>query len=259
MWTTSCRAIGSRGSSTAARSPKSASLALRDIARIPDGLSTAIAATIPTAAETAARIHGTLELGADSTIVVNGAAGSVGSMLVQLLLDEHDRTVIGTAGDENHDFVRALGAIPVGYGDTMLEELRTAAPEGITAAFDTTGHGFIGRVGGLIPASKIVTIADFAAGAQGALVADGDPTQLMVNQAVRDALQRAADGVLHTPIAGAFDFATLPEALDLSERGHLRGKVVVAGYGAHIDAEEENRRTLTPAYALESPTGHVAI
>ena len=40
-----------------------------------------------------------------------------------------------------------------------------------------------------------MTIADFAAGAQGALVADGDPTQLMVNEAVRDALQRAADGV----------------------------------------------------------------
>ncbi len=221
------------------------------LARIPDGLSTAIAATIPTAAETADRIHGMLAPSAGSTIVVNGAAGSVGSMLVQLLLDGHDYRVIGTAGPANHDFVRGLGATPVGYGDTLLDELRAAAPEGVAAAFDTTGHGFIGRVEGLIPATSIVTIADFAAGAHGALVAGGDPTQLMVNEAVRDALQRAAAGALHTPIAGAFDFAALPEALDLSERGHLRGKVVVAGYGTRIDAEEANRRTRTPVDALE--------
>ncbi|MEU5836389.1 hypothetical protein ABZ820_22345 [Streptomyces diacarni] len=68
-----------------------------------------------------------------STVVVNGAAGSIGSAVTQLLAaDGHQ--VIGTAGPDNHDYLRGLGAVPAGYGEGLADELRTAAVDGIDAA-----------------------------------------------------------------------------------------------------------------------------
>lgn len=151
---------------------------------IPGGLSTAEAAALPTAAETATRLYGLLRPEPSSTVVVNGAAGAVGSMITQLLVrDGH--TVIGTASADNQDYVRTLGATPVGYGPDMVDDIQRLAGAGISAAFDTTGHEFIDRVSGIIPPHRIVTTVDFAAAAQGAIIAGGDPTQLTITDAVR--------------------------------------------------------------------------
>ncbi|WP_137844605.1 NADP-dependent oxidoreductase [Microbacterium sp. 2FI] len=200
------------------------------LTRIPGGLSTAQAAALPTAAETATRILGMLEPAPASTVVVNGAAGSVGSLLTQLLVrDGH--TVIGTARPENHDYLRSLGATPIAYGPDMVDDLRRLAPEGIDAAFDTAGNGFIARVVGIVDAPRIVTIIDFAAGAAGAIVAAGDPTALTITDAVRDVFDRAASGDLRVEIGAAYRFDDLPDAVALSEGGHARGKIIVVGAG----------------------------
>ncbi|NYG22144.1 NADPH:quinone reductase-like Zn-dependent oxidoreductase [Agromyces hippuratus] len=199
------------------------------LVRIPAGLSISQAAALPTAAETATRILGLLQPEAASTVVVNGAAGAVGSMVTQLLArDGH--TVIGTAGAENHDYVRSLGASPIGYGPNLVSDLRRLAVAGIDAGYDTTGHGFIDRVADLVDARRIVTIADFAAGAGGAIVAGGDPTRLSITRAVRDVFDLAASGEIHVEIAATYPFEALNEALGFSEQGHLRGKVIVAGH-----------------------------
>lgn len=197
---------------------------------IPAGLSTAQAAALPTAAETATRIYGLLRPEPSSTVVVNGAAGAVGSMITQLLVrDGH--TVIGTAGADNQDYVRTLGATPVGYGPGMVDDIHRLGGADISAAFDTTGHGFIDRVSGIIPPHRIVTTVDFAAAAQGAIIAGGDPTQLTITDAVRDIFGSAARGELRIEIAAHYPFDDLPDALELSERGHLRGKIIVLGHG----------------------------
>lgn len=198
--------------------------------RVPAGLSTEQAAALPTAAETATRIYALLHPESASTVVVNGAAGAVGSMITQLLVrDGH--AVIGTASAGNHAYVRELGATPIEYGPDLVDDLRRLAPAGVHAAYDTTGHGFIGRVTDVIPARQIVTIADFAAAAQGAIVAGGDPTQLTITAAVREVFDSAARGELHVAIAASYDFDALPDALAYSERGHLHGKVIVRGKG----------------------------
>jgi len=197
---------------------------------IPPGLSNKQAAALPTAAETATRIYGLLDPEPASMVVVNGAAGAVGSMITQLLIrDGH--TVIGTASADNHDYVRELGATPISYGPGLVDDLRRLAPAGIHAAYDTTGHGFIGRVTEVIPAHRIVTIADFGAAAQGAIVAGGDPTQLTITDAVREIFDAVARGELRVAIAAEFDFDALPAALAFSERGHLHGKIIVRGEG----------------------------
>lgn len=196
--------------------------------RVPAGLSLEQAAALPTAAETATRIYALLRPEPGSTVVVNGAAGAVGSMITQLLVrDGH--SVIGTASLGNHDYVRGLGATPIGYGSALVDDLRRLAPAGIHAAYDTTGHGLVERVTEVIPANRIVTIADFAAAAQGAIVAGGDPTQLTITAAVREVFDAAARGELHVAIAAEYDFDALPDALAYSERGHLHGKIIVRG------------------------------
>lgn len=197
---------------------------------LPAGLSMAQAAALPTAAETATRMLALLRPEPASTVVVNGAAGAVGSMLTQLLARGGHR-VIGTASAANHDYIRSLGATPISYGPELVDDLRRHAGSGIDAGYDTTGHGFIDRVSELVEPHRIVTIADFAAGAQGAIVAGGDPTQLSINDGVREVIDLAAAGEIRVEVETTYPFDALPEALSFSERGHLRGKVIVAGLG----------------------------
>ncbi|MBJ2121961.1 NADP-dependent oxidoreductase [Arthrobacter sp. MSA 4-2] len=197
------------------------------LAVIPDGLTAEQAVTLATSGETSQRGLSLLAPAPASTVVVNGAAGAVGSAVVQILVaDGHQ--VIGTASPDNHDYLRSLGATPVTYRETMIDEITAAAPQGIDAAFDTAGQEFVARVAGLVPASRIVTIVDFAAGAQGAIVAAGDPTALTA-ETLHPVLDLAARGAFQTEIARKFPFEQIPQALALSQGGHLRGKIVVSG------------------------------
>ncbi|WP_122817436.1 NADP-dependent oxidoreductase [Nocardioides pantholopis] len=197
------------------------------LAVVPDALDLQSAVAVATAAETAQRVLGLIDLAPASTVVVNGAAGAVGSAVTQLLVAAGHR-VLGTASPANHDYVRSLGAEPVGYGDFLVEDLRDHAPDGVHAAIDTAGRGFVERTDGLIPAERIVTTVDFAASARGAIVAGGDPTQLTA-QSLRAVLDRAAAGAFTVHIDSVHPFEQLGAALARSEAGHLRGKLVVTG------------------------------
>jgi NADPH:quinone reductase-like Zn-dependent oxidoreductase len=197
------------------------------VTKVPAGLDLTSGAALATSAETAQRVLGMIDLAPSSTVVVNGAAGSVGSAVTQLLV-ARGHHVVGTASAANRDYLASLGATPVGYGDAMIEELRVAAQRGIHAAFDTTGHDFVARTAGLISPDRVVTIADFAAGARGAVVAAGDPTQLMAGT-IGAVLERAAAGRFVVHVDEVFPFERLAEALDKSEAGHVRGKLVVMG------------------------------
>jgi len=73
------------------------------------------------------------------TIVVLGAAGGVGSTLVQLARHAGIR-VIGTAGPSAQDRVRNLGAITVDYrNENVRARVRELAPDGVAAVFDHVG------------------------------------------------------------------------------------------------------------------------
>ena len=192
---------------------------------VPAGLSLRRAATLPQAAETAHRALRFIDVQPGETVVVNAAAGSVGSAAVQILA-EGGATVIGTASPGNHDYLRSLGAIPIDYGDGLLEDLAAVAPGGVHAAFDGGGRGFVEQVLAIVPAARIVTIVDFTAEAMGVRLAGGDP-MVITAEDVRPVLQQAADGHFATEVAAEFDLADLPAAQAMSEAGHLRGKILV--------------------------------
>jgi NADPH:quinone reductase-like Zn-dependent oxidoreductase len=84
-------------------------------------------------------LHRVAKVRPGQTIVVLGAAGGVGSTLVQLARHAGIR-VIGTAGAGQQDRLRELGAIPVDYrNEDVPARVRELAPEGVAAVFDHVG------------------------------------------------------------------------------------------------------------------------
>ena len=118
-----------------------AELALaKDYAPIPPSLQFTGAAALPVAVETATRTLDLLAVGDATTVLINGAAGGVGSAAVQIARNRGAR-VIGTASPNNHDYLRSLGAEPTTYGDGLVERVRAIAPDGVDAALDAAGGG----------------------------------------------------------------------------------------------------------------------
>ena len=72
------------------------------------------------------------------TILIHAAAGGVGLAAVQLAaLDVIN--VVGTASSKDFGTLRRYGAIPVAYGNGLIDRVREAAPQGIDAALDLVG------------------------------------------------------------------------------------------------------------------------
>ncbi len=97
-----------------------------------------IAGGFSAGAQTAQIALDALEVAAGETLLVNGAAGSVGTMAVQLGR-LRGATLIGTAREANHDHLRSLGAVPVTYGGGMAERVRGLAPGGVDVILDAAG------------------------------------------------------------------------------------------------------------------------
>lgn len=79
---------------------------------------------------------------AGETVVVSAAAGGVGSVAVQLAR-RTGATVIGLAGEHNHDWLRRHDIVPVTYGDGQADRIREAARGTIDAFIDTFGDGYV--------------------------------------------------------------------------------------------------------------------
>lgn len=196
------------------------------VAPKPSGLSWQNAAALIIATDTAHRVLDELAVGAGDTVLVNGAAGAVGSAAVQLAA-ARGATVIGTASPSNHDYLRVLGATPVAYGDGLVARVREVAPQGIDAVFDVAGRGAlpdsIELRGGVT--DRVVTIADMDAAKYGVAFSAGGGPRSAVRLA-EDA-ELAAEGELRVPVAEALPLADASRAQEMSEAGHVRGKVVL--------------------------------
>lgn len=108
------------------------------VAHKPSELSWEVAGGLSGVGQTAMTVLDAFALQPGDTLLVHGASGGVGSMLVQLAVRAGIR-VIGTASERNHDYLRGLGAVPVAYGDGLVDRLRAAAPEGIDAVIEMSG------------------------------------------------------------------------------------------------------------------------
>ena len=101
-----------------------------------------------------------LEVKAGDTLFVDGGAGGVGAVTVQMALARGAR-VIASAGEANQDYLREIGAIPMRYGQGLAERVRAAAGGPVDAVFDVAGKTPVQELISLAPEpSQVVSIAN---------------------------------------------------------------------------------------------------
>jgi NADPH:quinone reductase-like Zn-dependent oxidoreductase len=138
---------------------------------------------------------------------------------------EWGATVIGTAGESNHDYLRSLGAIPVAYGDGLLDRVRAVAPDGVDAALDGAGGDAL-----------TVSLAMVAHRDRILTLVEHDRAQelgIRVTPGLRSADRLAELADLHTQeklrihVRKTFSLDRAADAHREVETGHGRGKVVL--------------------------------
>ena len=83
-------------------------------------------------------------------VLVHGASGGVGTLLVQLARLA-GAEVIGTASASKHEYVRSLGAIPIDYrNEDVPRRVRQISPGGVDAVFDHVDSWRVLRRGGTL-------------------------------------------------------------------------------------------------------------
>jgi len=191
----------------------------------PPSIDWAVAAAAGVAGETAERGLRLLEVKAGDTLFVDGGAGGVGAVTVQMALARGAR-VIASASEANHDYLREIGATPVLYGQGLAERVRAAAGGPVDAVFDVAGKTPVEDLISLVSEpSQVLSVANFAAGRAGARVTGGGAD----SQPMR-ALAQVADLLAQNKLVikvQTFPFDRAAEAYRISQTGHLRGKLVL--------------------------------
>jgi NADPH:quinone reductase-like Zn-dependent oxidoreductase len=197
------------------------------IAKKPEGVSHEQAAAIPVAGLTAWQAvfdRGALHSG--QTALIAGAAGGVGHFAVQFAKMAGARA-IGTGSTRNRDFVLSLGADE--YVDYTRQDVGEAV-SGADVALDTVGGE---TTASLVPAVReggmLITIA--SAPPEETARERGMRAELLVMSPKSEQLARIAElvagGDVRVEIAEAMPLADMRRAHELSESGHVRGKLVL--------------------------------
>ncbi|MGC5076900.1 NADP-dependent oxidoreductase [Agrococcus sp. DT81.2] len=194
--------------------------AVERLARMPAGLDPAVAASLVVAGRTAwDGVEQLLERPGE-TVFINGAAGGVGQLAVQLA-ERRGARVIGSASERNFAFLRSLGAEPVAYGKGLAERLEAMLP--IDACFDCAGaDGIAAALEVGVPVERCIAIAE--KGAHGARGVAGD---LALTGALDELAQLAATGELVVAIEQRYALEAFREAYEHLMEGHVRGKLVI--------------------------------
>ncbi|MEV0669465.1 NADP-dependent oxidoreductase [Mycobacterium sp. NPDC050441] len=211
------------------------------VVKLPDHVSFSDAAALPTAGitcwEALFDVGGTT---AGSTVLINGGAGGMGSIAIQLATMAGAK-VAATCGPANLDYVRSLGAdLAIDYRQGgVLAAVREWAPDGVDLVVDTVGQGSLLDSIEMLKRGGIVTpIAT--------LIADEpmpDPERaaelgvtvvpIMSNYANQE---RQLNGLVDAIAAGRIqapeiDIMPLDQAGEAHRRvagGHVRGKILLA-------------------------------
>jgi len=195
-------------------------------APMPSALGFEVAASLPAALETAARVLDQLGVTRGATLLVNGASGNIGAAAVQLAVARGAR-VIGVASRARFDDLLALGAQPVAYGESMLDQARALAPAGVDRVLDVAGNGILPDLIALAgDARHVITVADVAGARQhGVRFSRGDDGRALYVLAQIGEL--ATTGKFRLPAVQSFPLGEVAQAHRVGEAGRATGKLVL--------------------------------
>lgn len=189
---------------------------------MPAELSFVEAAGYPSVVETALRVLDEVGVHAGETLLVSGAAGGVGSTVVQIARSR-DISVIGTAGPTNQDYLRSLGALATTYDDGWVDRVRRLGR--VDAALDLAGAGIIPLLVKLTgDPDRVLTTADLDAPKHGVRFSGAAAD---VRAALVEAAHLVAEGALRIPVARTYTLAEAAAAHIDSQSGHTRGRRII--------------------------------
>jgi len=199
----------------------------------PANVSFEVASSVPVAAGTAYHALEKTNVSAGDVVLAHGAAGGVGTLLVQLAIERGAR-VIATGSPAKHDYLRSLGAEPVAYGDGLTGRVRALAPDGVDVAIDLVGTDeALDTSVTLVPdRDRVLTIAAFGRAPELGihLIGNGpgaDPGPEVRPQGRAEALRLLADGRIDIPIERTYALSEVADAHRASMTRRTRGKLVV--------------------------------
>lgn len=221
----------------------------RIVSRKPSSLTFAEAAALPLTTITAwETLFERFALTAESTgdLLIMGAAGGVGSIMIQLAKTLTDVRVVATASrEESRAWVLDLGADAVVNHHDLVAEARTAAPDGVDYLFTPHSTGNVEAFAEIVRPFGHVTAIDDPEGLdlyplKSKSIAwhwelmftrplygyDLEYQQRLLAETARLVDEGVLRTTLTTAIAG-FDAAGIREAHRLVESGQMVGKVVV--------------------------------
>lgn len=191
----------------------------------PDAMPWEVAGGFSGAAQGARNALHEMRVGPGETILINGAAGGLGTMALQLAKIRGATTVIGTARVENHDYLRSLGAIPIAYGEGLVDRIREVAPDGVDAALASGVDGIRASLAVTKDKDRVVTmIFDDEIAALGVHDWAGVRTTAGLNEMLGFYTEGRCDVHLRA-------IYSLEQALDAHRdvgNGHGQGKVIIA-------------------------------
>ncbi len=196
---------------------------LRSFAAKPSEVSWEEAAAAGVAGETSVRALSLLAVTEGTTLLIDGAAGGVGAVAVQVAVARGAR-VIATSSEANFDYLNALGATPIRYGEGMTDRVRTLSPRGVEAVFDVAGKTPMPQLVSLVEdPQQVVSIANFAAGEYGARATGGGGDAAAAMAEIAGLL---SEGRLHIEVL-TYPMSAAAAAHRLLQEGHVRGKLVL--------------------------------
>jgi NADPH:quinone reductase-like Zn-dependent oxidoreductase len=191
----------------------------------PASVDWSVAGAAGVAAEAAERTLRLLGVDNGSTLFIDGGAGGVGAVVTQFAV-ARGATVIASASQSNHDYLREIGAIPVLYGAGLIDRVRAVPVDRIDAVLDVAGKTPIEDLIAIAPEpAQVVSIANFKADEAGARVTGGS-SDSQPEKALAQAADLLQSGQLVIKVQ-TFPFSRAAEAYQQNQSGHIRGKVVL--------------------------------
>jgi NADPH:quinone reductase-like Zn-dependent oxidoreductase len=199
------------------------------LARKPGSVSWEAAAAFPIPALTAEQVLGdALDIHAGEQLLVHGAGGVTGSLLVALAVLRRAQ-VIATAGPSSQQRVGALGARHViDYHDRQWPEHVRAITggHGVVAAANAAPGGAATAIRAVADGGRLATITSDAPSGQRGITVSSIYVRPDGNQ-FRKLAKQFADGQLQIPVAARYRLADAAQALAQATSGHAAGAVVL--------------------------------
>ena len=193
--------------------------------RKPASVDWAVAAAAGVVVETSERVLRLLGVREGTKLFIDGGAGGVGSTATQLA-KARGAMVIASASEANQGYLREIGAIPVIYGEGMVERVKALQIGKVDAVLDAVGKTPIDDLISLTTEpSQVVSIANYGAAASGARVSGGGADS-QPKKALAEAAELLEQSKLVIKIQ-TFPFDRAAEAHQISQDGHARGKLVL--------------------------------